>query len=121
MRETEGEGLKRGHNVREGHACNLIECMICVVRDEADALPSLPLSLYFYLFTLSFFFFTCSQLCMEVTILSPPLLREVVKFCETAACALLSAFKERDSEGERQIDRLRADRHTDRCNDSTAQ
>lgn len=35
------------------------------------------------------------KLCMEVTLLSQPLLREVVGFCETAAFALLSAFEDR--------------------------
>lgn len=44
---------------------------------------------------------------MEVTLLSQPLLREVVGFCETAAFAILSAFEdraERSQEGNRKKD-----------------
>lgn len=47
------------------------------------------------------------KLCMEVTLLSQPLLREVVSFCETAAFALLSAFEDRgekSQEGRRKRD-----------------
>ena len=47
------------------------------------------------------------KLCMEVTLLSQPLLREVVGFCETAAFALLSAFEDRgekSQEGSRKRD-----------------
>ena len=36
---------------------------------------------------------------MEATILSQPLLRETVTFCETASSALLSAFQERGKTG----------------------
>ena len=36
---------------------------------------------------------------MEATILSQPLLRETVTFCETASSALLSAFQEREKAG----------------------
>ena len=37
---------------------------------------------------------------MEVTLLSQPLLREVVGFCETAAFAILSAFEDRDEKNQ---------------------
>jgi hypothetical protein len=49
-----------------------------------------------FLFSLLIFsLLLISQLCMEVTLLSQPLLKEVVMFCDTASFTLLSAFEER--------------------------